>query len=212
MNAISEPEVAAWRFTPANLRLKRGCDLLLSVLILTLMAPVMLLLGLAVKINSPGPIVFKQRRVGLHGEVITIYKFRSMRTTDDGDVVEQATRHDPRLTVIGALLRRSSLDELPQFINVLQGRMSIVGPRPHALAHDAHYRGLISGYAQRQKVRPGITGWAQVSGWRGETDTLEKMQARVDHDLEYLKNWTIGLDLRIMLKTVKVMLGDSQAH
>lgn len=212
MNAIPEPAVADWRFTPANLRLKRGCDLLFSVVILTLMAPLMLGLGLLVKIGSPGPMVFKQRRIGLHGEVITIYKFRSMRNTDDGDMIPQATRHDPRTTVFGRFLRRYSLDELPQFINVLQGRMSIVGPRPHALAHDAHFRRLIAAYPQRQKARPGITGWAQVSGCRGETDTLEKMQARVDCDLEYLKNWTIWLDLWIMLKTVKVMLGDRQAY
>ena len=209
MNAIPEPAVADWRFTSSNLRLKRGCDVLLSVVILILMAPLMVVLGLVVKISSPGPMVFKQRRIGLHDDVITIYKFRSMRTTDDGDVIPQATRHDPRTTAFGTFLRRTSLDELPQFINVLQGRMSIVGPRPHALAHDAYYRCLIGSYSQRHKVRPGITGWAQVSGCRGETDTLEKMQARVDHDLEYLKNWTTWLDLWIMLKTVKVILDDS---
>ena len=212
MNAIPEPAAAEWRFTPANLRLKRGCDFLFSVVILTLMAPLMVVLGLLVKISSPGPMVFKQRRIGLQGDVITIYKFRSMRTTDDGDVIPQATRHDPRTTTFGTFLRRYSLDELPQFINVLQGRMSIVGPRPHALAHDENFRRLIPTYPQRQKVRPGITGWAQVSGCRGETDTLEKIQARVDHDLAYLKNWTIWLDLWIMLKTVKVMLGDSQTN
>ena len=209
MNAIPEPAVADWRFTPANLRLKRGCDIILSVVILILMAPLMVLLGLGVKISSPGPMVFTQRRIGLHGEVIKVYKFRSMRTTDDGNLIAQATRRDPRTTAFGRFLRRSSLDELPQFINVLQGRMSIVGPRPHALAHDAYYRCLIATYSRRHQVRPGITGWAQVSGWRGETDTLEKMQARVEHDLEYLKIWTIWLDLRIMLKTVKVMLSDS---
>ena len=212
MNAIPEPAVADWRFTPANLRLKRGCDIILSVVILILMAPLMVLLGLGVKISSPGPMVFTQRRIGLHGEVIKVYKFRSMRTTDDGNLIAQATRQDPRTTAFGRFLRRSSLDEFPQFINVLQGRMSIVGPRPHALAHDAYYRCLIATYSRRHQVRPGITGWAQVSGWRGETDTLEKMQARVDHDLEYIKNWTIWLDLRIILKTVKVMLSDSQAY
>ena len=212
MNTVPEPAVADSRFSPANLRLKRGCDILFSVVILILLAPLMVLLGLIVKISSPGPMVFKQRRTGLHGEVITVYKFRSMRSADDGQVIAQATRHDPRTTAFGTFLRRSSLDELPQFINVLQGRMSIVGPRPHALAHDAYYQCLISTYSQRQKVRPGITGWAQVSGCRGETDTLEKMQARVDHDLEYIKNWTIGLDLRIMLKTVKVMLSGNQAY
>ena len=209
MNAIPEPAVADWRCTPANLRLKRCCDIILSVVILIMMAPLMVLLGLVVKISSPGLMVFKQRRIGLYDEVIMVYKFRSMQTTDDGDLIAQASRHDPRTTAFGTFLRRTSLDELPQFINVLHDRLSIVGPRPHALAHDEHFRRLIAAYSQRHKVRPGIAGWAQVSGCRGETDTLEKMQARVEHDLEYLKIWTIWLDLRIMLKTVKVILDDS---
>ena len=134
-----------------------------------------------------------QRRNGLGGEEIVVYKFRSMRTLDDGAVVPQATKDDPRITRFGAFLRRSSLDELPQFINVLQGRMSIVGPRPHAVAHNEQYRQMIKAYMVRHKVKPGITGWAQVNGHRGETDTIEKMEKRIDHDLEYLRTWSVML-------------------
>src|SRR6201999_4089388 len=141
-----------------------------------------LFIAIGVKLSSPGPAIFRQRRNGLDGEEITVYKFRSMRTLDDGDVVRQATKKDPRITPCGALLRRTSLDELPQFINVLQGRMSIVGPRPHAVAHNEMYRKLIKGYMLRHKVKPGITGWAQVNGLRGETETLDKMQARIEYD------------------------------
>ncbi|MDO8376361.1 MAG: exopolysaccharide biosynthesis polyprenyl glycosylphosphotransferase, partial [Aquabacterium sp.] len=173
---------------------------------------VMLAVAIGVKLSSPGPVIFRQRRNGLDGEEIVVYKFRSMTSQDDGPVVRQATKGDARITPFGAFIRKTSLDELPQFINVLQGRMSIVGPRPHAVAHNEMYRQLIKAYMVRHKVKPGITGWAQVNGHRGETDTLEKMQARVEYDLEYLRNWSLGLDLVIILRTVKSVLADSKAY
>jgi len=165
-----------------------------------------------VKLTSPGPAIFRQRRYGLDGEEIVVYKLRSMTVTEDGEVVRQATRSDSRITPLGAFLRRSSLDELPQFINVLQGRMSIVGPRPHAVAHNELYRKLIKGYMQRHKVRPGLTGWAQVNGLRGETESVEKMKARIDFDLDYLRNWSLRLDLYIIAKTAWIVLKGQNAH
>ena len=165
----------------------------------------MAVIALGVKLGSPGPVLFKQRRYGLDGEEIKVFKFRSMTVTEDGERVVQAKRDDQRITPLGKFLRKTSLDELPQFINVLQGRMSIVGPRPHAVAHNEMYRKVIRGYMIRHKVKPGITGWAQVNGLRGETDTLDKMAARVEYDLEYLRNWSLVLDLWIILKTVKVV-------
>jgi putative colanic acid biosynthesis UDP-glucose lipid carrier transferase len=169
-------------------------------------------LALAVKFTSPGPVIFKQRRYGLDGEQILVYKFRSMTVTEDGPTIPQAQKNDARITPLGAIMRRTSMDELPQFINVLQGRMSIVGPRPHAVAHNELYRKLIKGYMVRHKVRPGITGWAQVNGYRGETTTLDKMQGRIDYDLDYLRNWSLRLDLHIILKTIKLVLKDEKAH
>jgi putative colanic acid biosynthesis UDP-glucose lipid carrier transferase len=151
-------------------------------------------------------VLFRQRRYGLDGREITVYKFRSMAVLEDGVVVTQATRGDLRVTPLGAFLRRSSLDELPQFINVLQGRMSVVGPRPHAVAHNEMYRKLIRSYMIRHKVRPGITGLAQVNGLRGETDTLDKMRARIECDLAYLRNWSLLLDLKIVLMTIVIVL------
>ncbi len=198
-------------FTGANAVLKRFEDVLLSSLILILISPVLLACAIAVRLSSPGPIVFKQRRYGLDGKEVLVYKFRSMTTTDDGAVVRQATRNDARVTRVGAILRRTSLDELPQFINVLQGRMSIVGPRPHAVAHNEQYRKLIKGYMVRHKVRPGITGFAQINGARGETDTIEKMERRIALDLAYLRNWSLLLDLRIILRTVGVIAKDESA-
>lgn len=192
--------------------LKRGSDLVLASLVLILMAPFMLLIALCVKLSSPGPAIFKQRRYGLDGEEILIYKFRSMSVTEDGGTIEQARKNDARVTRIGALLRRTSMDELPQFINVLQGRMSIVGPRPHAVAHNEMYRPLIKSYMVRHKVKPGITGWAQVNGFRGETDSLEKMEGRIECDLDYLRNWSLRLDLYIILKTVRLVFRDSAAY
>jgi putative colanic acid biosynthesis UDP-glucose lipid carrier transferase len=185
---------------------------LLSVFILLLISPLLLLITCLVKLDSPGLAFFKQRRYGLDGEEIVVYIFRSMRVTEDGDRIVQACVNDARVTRLGALLRRTSLDELPQFLNVLQGRMSVVGPRPHAVAHNELYRTLIKGYMVRHKVRPGITGWAQVNGLRGETDTLEKMQARIDFDLDYLRNWSLQLDSYIIFKTIRLVFKDSTAY
>ena len=192
--------------------IKRLSDVVLSIIILTLISPVLLIIAVAVKLGSPGPIIFKQHRYGLNGERILVYKFRSMTVTENGGEIKQAQKNDTRITPLGAFLRRSSLDELPQFINVLQGRMSIVGPRPHAVAHNELYRKLIKGYMVRHKVKPGITGWAQVSGYRGETDTLDKMQGRIDYDLDYLRNWSLQLDLHIILKTIRLVLKDQKAY
>jgi putative colanic acid biosysnthesis UDP-glucose lipid carrier transferase len=191
---------------------KRLADFSLAALILLAISPLMLAIAAGVKLSSPGPVLFRQRRYGLDGRRIVVYKFRSMSVAEDGDTVRQATRNDVRVTRFGAFLRASSLDELPQFINVLQGRMSIVGPRPHAVAHNEMYRKLILGYMIRHKVKPGITGLAQVNGLRGETDTVEKMKARIDYDLAYLRNWSLALDLRIILKTVVVVLQKHNAY
>ena len=207
--------VIAIRETPfmgLNSLVKRISDIVLASLILVGLAPLMLAVAIAVKWTSPGPVIFKQRRYGLYGEEIWVYKFRSMTTLDDGKDVVQARPNDGRVTPIGRFLRRTSLDELPQFVNVLQGRMSIVGPRPHAVAHNEQYRKLIKGYMLRHKVKPGITGWAQVNGLRGETATLDKMEARIQHDLDYLRNWSLWLDLWIILKTVKVVLTRENAY
>jgi putative colanic acid biosynthesis UDP-glucose lipid carrier transferase len=193
--------------------LKRAFDLALAGLALVAASPFLALLGLGVKLSSPGPVLFRQRRYGLNGEEINVYKFRSMTVCEDGAVVTQATREDQRITRFGRFLRRTSLDELPQILNVLQGKMSLVGPRPHAIAHNEQYRKLISGYMIRHKVRPGITGWAQVNGLRGETDTIEKMRARVKFDIDYLNNWSIWLDLKILARTVLLIArGDKQAY
>jgi len=199
-------------FTGINSVVKRVSDIVLALIIQTLLLPIMLLIAVAVKLSSPGPIIFRQRRYGLYGEEIVVYKFRSMTVTDDGPTVVQAKQNDARVTKVGAFLRRSSLDELPQFINVLQGRMSIVGPRPHAVAHNELYRKLIKGYMLRHKVKPGITGWAQVNGSRGETETLDKMEARIHYDLDYLRKWSLWLDVWIIVKTVQVVLKRENAH
>ena len=212
INGVPVVGICESPFTGTNRLVKRISDLLLASLILLLVAPVMLVVAIGVKLGSAGPVIFKQRRNGLDGEEISVYKFRSMTTMDNGPVVQQATRDDPRITPFGAFIRRTSLDELPQFINVLQGQMSIVGPRPHAVAHNEMYRQLIKAYMVRHKVKPGITGWAQVNGHRGETETIEKMQARVEYDLEYLRNWTLGLDLVIILRTIKTVFYDHQAR
>jgi putative colanic acid biosynthesis UDP-glucose lipid carrier transferase len=180
---------------------KRVEDIVLSSVILALIAIPMLIIATGVKFSSPGPVIFRQRRYGLSGQEIEVWKFRSMTVCENGDDVRQATKCDPRITAFGAFLRRTSLDELPQFINVLQGRMSIVGPRPHAIAHNEEYRKLISGYMLRHKVKPGITGWAQINGWRGETESLDKMRNRVEHDLTYIRNWSLWLDIKIILVT-----------
>ncbi|MBV8910127.1 MAG: exopolysaccharide biosynthesis polyprenyl glycosylphosphotransferase [Gammaproteobacteria bacterium] len=176
-----------------------------------LTAPLMILIAVLVRLSSPGPIIFRQRRYGLNGDEIIVYKFRTMTVTEDGPTVTQATRSDPRFTSIGRILRRSSLDELPQLFNVLMGPMSLVGPRPHAVAHNEMYRKLIKGYMVRHKVKPGMTGLAQINGLRGETRTLEQMEARVRYDLEYLRNWSLKLDLEILAKTVRCVFNDAKA-
>lgn len=184
---------------PARL-VKRLEDLIIGSIISLLILPLCLVIAIAIRASSPGPVLFKQYRAGINGKHFKVYKFRSMVVHCENGVT-QAARNDARVTKIGAFLRRTSLDELPQFFNVLQGRMSIVGPRPHALAHNEYYKDLVESYMQRHKVKPGITGWAQVSGLRGETDTLEKMQGRVEHDLWYIDNWSLWLDLKIIFLT-----------
>jgi putative colanic acid biosynthesis UDP-glucose lipid carrier transferase len=172
----------------------------------------MLLIAVAIRLDSPGRILFRQDRHGLGGERIVVYKFRTMTVEENGPHIRQATRDDPRVTRVGRFLRRTSLDELPQLINVLQGRMSLVGPRPHAVAHNDEYRKLISGYMVRHKVAPGITGLAQVSGYRGETSTLDDMRRRVQYDLEYLRHWCWLLDMKILLRTLVLVIRDKRAY
>jgi putative colanic acid biosynthesis UDP-glucose lipid carrier transferase len=191
---------------------KRITDVVLASGLLLTLLPFLLVIALLVKLSSPGPVIFKQRRYGLDGREIAVYKFRSMTVTEDGGAIAQASRGDARITSIGKVLRRLSLDELPQLFNVLQGRMSLVGPRPHAVAHNEMYRKLIKGYMLRHKVLPGITGLAQVSGCRGETARLEEMEARVRYDLDYLRHWTPMLDFKILLLTAIKMFRDDQAY
>jgi putative colanic acid biosysnthesis UDP-glucose lipid carrier transferase len=191
---------------------KRVSDIVFAAILLILLFPLLVTIALAIRLTSPGTVIFRQRRYGLDGEEITVYKFRSMRVSEDGEEIRQATQDDPRITPVGRILRKFSLDELPQLYNVLQGRMSIVGPRPHAVAHNEEYRSLIKGYMLRHKVRPGITGLAQVSGYRGETKDLEDMRMRIEYDLDYLRHWSLGLDLSIMCKTVLVVLRGEKAY
>jgi putative colanic acid biosysnthesis UDP-glucose lipid carrier transferase len=194
---------------------KRVADVLLAAGAIAILWPLMMTIACGVKLSSPGPVIFRQRRYGLAGEEILVYKFRSMHVLEDGAVgtkVAQATREDPRVTRFGAFMRRTSLDELPQLFNVLLGSMSMVGPRPHAVAHNEEYRKLINGYMLRHKVRPGITGWAQVNGLRGETDTVDKMKRRVEYDLDYLRHWSLGLDLRILFRTLSLVWRDRNAY
>jgi putative colanic acid biosynthesis UDP-glucose lipid carrier transferase len=191
---------------------KRITDIVFASLMLLVAAPLMLLIAIAIKLDSRGSVIFKQDRYGLDGERIVVYKFRTMSVCENGDCIVQATRHDARVTRVGRFLRRTSLDELPQLINVLQGRMSLVGPRPHAVAHNEQYRKLISGYMVRHKVTPGITGLAQVSGCRGETADIEDMRRRVEYDLEYLRHWGWLLDLKILLRTLLIVIRDKRAY
>jgi putative colanic acid biosynthesis UDP-glucose lipid carrier transferase len=191
---------------------KRVTDIALSLMILLMLLPLLALVAVMVKLSSPGPIIFKQRRYGLDGREIAVYKFRTMRVTEDGPQIRQASKTDSRVTRVGGMLRRTSLDELPQLINVLQGRMSLVGPRPHAVAHNEEYRKLIKGYMVRHKVLPGITGLAQVNGCRGETSELKDMEARVNYDLDYLRHWTPMLDFKIILLTVIKIFRDDKAY
>jgi len=199
-------------FSGFNGFVKYMSDLVLATIILILISPVLIFIAIGVKLSSKGPILFMQRRYGLDGHNIVVYKFRSMTVTEDGENVVQAKANDKRVTPFGKFIRKTSLDELPQFINVLQGRMSIVGPRPHAISHNELYRKVIKGYMVRHKVKPGITGWAQVNGFRGETETIESMKTRIDYDIEYLKNWSLSLDIKIIFKTVLLIFKDSKAY
>ena len=186
---------------------KRLLDAVAAGAMVVLLSPLLLAIAIAVRLSSPGPVIFKQCRYGLDGRPIMVFKFRTMTVTEDGDKhYTQVVRHDPRVTKLGARLRQLSLDELPQLFNVLQGEMSLVGPRPHAVAVNEQYRRLIPSYMVRHKVRPGITGWAQVNGYRGGDD-LESMRKRIEYDLEYLRGWSIGLDILIMLRTARVVFG-----
>jgi putative colanic acid biosysnthesis UDP-glucose lipid carrier transferase len=209
------PIIALWEvpFSQVQYLIKRGVDIFFGIVAFALLSPIMAVIAMAIVIDSRGPIIFKQRRYGFNGQEIIVYKFRSMKVMEDGDKVTQASKDgDDRITKVGKILRRTSLDELPQFFNVIQGRMSIVGPRPHAVAHNEYYRKLINGYMLRHKVKPGITGWAQVNGLRGETDTIDKMKKRVDYDLEYLRNWSLALDFQIIFKTVFVWFRGTNAY
>ncbi|WP_449769815.1 undecaprenyl-phosphate glucose phosphotransferase [Klebsiella pneumoniae] len=185
-----------------NMIFKRLEDIIVSTVILLLISPVLLIISVAVKFSSPGPVLFRQLRYGMDGKPIRVWKFRSMRVMENDENVAQATKNDIRVTKVGKFLRSTSLDELPQFFNVWCGQMSVVGPRPHAVAHNEQYRALIQGYMLRHKVKPGITGLAQINGWRGETDTLEKMEKRIEYDLLYIRGWSIWLDLKIIFLTV----------
>ena len=199
-------------FSADHVFIKRVEDLIVGSIILTLISPILLLIAAAVKFTSKGPVLFKQTSYGLKGERIRVWKFRSMTVCEDGDSVTQATRGDSRYTKIGEFLRKTSLDELPQFFNVLQGTMSIVGPRPHAVSHNEQYRTIIPGYMLRHMVKPGITGWAQINGWRGETNTVYKMRKRIEFDLEYMREWSLWLDLKIIFLTIFKGFTDKNAY
>ena len=206
-----EPPIDGWRYV-----IKSVEDRLLAALLLTILSSLMLLIAAAVKLTSAGPIFFRQRRYGFNREIIEVLKFRTMHAfacdARDAATVKQATRDDPRVTPVGRFLRRSSLDELPQLFNVLRGEMSLVGPRPHAVAHDSYYETLIGDYLQRHCVKPGITGWAQVNGCRGPVRTVEDMKQRVILDLEYIKRWTPSRDLWILFRTLIVIVGGKNAY
>jgi putative colanic acid biosynthesis UDP-glucose lipid carrier transferase len=197
---------------PAYSRLKRALDIVASLLALLLFLPIFAVAAFLVRATSPGPIIFRQHRTGLGGQPFELLKFRTMHVTEDGEQIRHAMRGDRRVTRIGAILRATSVDELPQLINVLRGDMSLVGPRPHALAHDRHYGALIHGYAKRFMVKPGMTGLAQIRGLRGEIHELYSMERRVRADREYIASWSLACDLRIILLTLPRMLGDSHAY
>lgn len=200
--ALSSLRLTRAPLSPVEIACKRGFDIVIAAIAGVLLLPLLLLIALAIRLDSPGPVLFRQRRHGFNQETFRIFKFRSMTVADDGAVIVQARRNDPRITRIGRMLRRYNLDELPQLLNVLAGDMSLVGPRPHALAHDREFERKIALYARRHNVKPGITGWAQVNGLRGETDTDDKMAARVAHDLWYIDHWSFSLDLLILFRTL----------
>lgn len=195
-----------------NIILKKIEDIVLAIFFIIIVSPVMLIIAIGIKLSSPGPIIFKQWRYGLDGKPIIIYKFRTMTVCEDGYSFHQATPHDDRVTPLGRFLRHRSLDELPQFFNVLQGRMSIVGPRPHTIAMNENFRCKVSGYMMRHKVKPGITGLSQINDCRGVTDTIEKICKRTEFDLRYINNWSIMTDLKIITLTVMKMISCTNAY
>jgi Undecaprenyl-phosphate glucose phosphotransferase len=205
IDLIGEPAInlVASPLSPHALVQKEVFDRIFAAVALISLAPLLTIIAIAVKFSSHGPVFFTQCRKGADGRVFKIYKFRTMRPhVEKAGVVTQATKYDPRITRVGGFLRRTSLDELPQFFNVLRGEMSVVGPRPHAIEHDELYQKVVNGYIHRYRIKPGITGWAQVNGFRGETDRVEKMQKRVEHDLYYLRNWSFAFDIRIVAVTI----------
>lgn len=202
VGSVQTFSVFASPFEGMGALIKRMIDLVVGSAITLMILPVLIAVAIGVKLSSPGPVLFKQDRYGLGGKEIKVWKFRSMRVMENSDVVTQATKNDPRVTKFGSFIRRTSLDELPQFINVLQGHMSIVGPRPHAVAHNEEYRKIVANYMIRHKVKPGITGLAQISGYRGETDTVDKMEKRVQYDIRYMQNWTPFYDIKIIFLTI----------
>lgn len=204
---MSAPPINGWSAT-----LKRTEDLIVAVLSLIFLSPLFLITAILIKKDSKGPVFFKQRRYGIDGKEILVWKFRSMTTTDNGSDIKQAGRNDARITKVGAFLRKSSIDELPQLINVLLGSMSLVGPRPHAVAHNEFYRKKVQGYMVRHQVRPGITGWAQVNGSRGETAEIKDMQERIQYDLEYIRHWSVFFDIRIILLTFKTLINTKDTY
>ena len=195
-----------------NSSIKRLEDIIISSILLTVLAPLFLILGVLIKSESPGPVFFKQRRYGEDGKEFLVWKFRSMTVTEDGNEVKQAQRNDERITKIGAWIRKLSIDELPQLINVLLGNMSLVGPRPHAVAHNEYYRNVVPGYMARHQIKPGITGLAQVKGHRGETPNIEDMEQRIYYDLEYIRNWTVFLDFRILAMTLPALMKNKDTY
>lgn len=213
MMGMTTIDLSITPMTESNRIIKWFEDKFLAALILILISPLMLFIAIGVKLSSPGPVIYRQKRHGWDGRVITVYKFRSMIVhQEQTGKITQASRSDPRVTHFGAFLRKFNLDELPQFFNVLRGDMSIVGPRPHAIEHNEYYKEEIQYYMRRHKVKPGITGWAQINGWRGETETLEKMQKRVEHDLYYIENWSLFFDLKIIVLTLLRSFDDEYAY
>ena len=206
-------KVASKPLDGGNYILKMIVDKIFAIFILILISPVMLIIALAIKLNSPGPVFFRQKRYGFNNNLFSVYKFRTMRHDICHNLGgEQAKKDDPRVTSLGKFLRKSSLDELPQLFNVLEGSMSLVGPRPHAVNHDDSFSQVINGFFGRYRVKPGITGWAQVNGWRGETDTTEKLRNRYEHDIYYIENWSILLDIKILFKTISVVISSNNAY
>lgn len=206
------PAASRAAISPASAAIKRVLDCTAALLLLLVLSPLLLITAILIRVDSRGPVFFRQTRLGLGGRPFDILKFRTMTVLENGDRIIQATRNDPRVTRVGRFLRKTSIDELPQLINVLKGEMSLVGPRPHARAHDAYYAQFVPNYAVRQQVRPGITGWAQVNGFRGETPTVECMRQRIERDLWYVENFSLALDFRILLRTPLELLRQRNVH